>query len=330
MGKVLVKQQNGNQWLLKEVRHVPDLKKNLISTGQLGGEGCVTTFTDKAWKVTKGALVIAKGEKKRVRFLRVGKENKNEKLELVHIDVWGPAQVSSLSGSRYYVTFIDYATKKTWIYCIKNKSDVFDTFKKWKALVEIETGKKLKCLRSYNGGEYCSREFDRYCSKHGICREKTVPRTPQENGVSERMNRTIMERARCMRLHAGLPLQFWADAVDTAVYLINRGPSSSLDGGVPEEAWTGKKVNYSFLRPFGCEAFVHIDKENRTKLEAKSKKCTFIGYGVNDFGYHLYDYENQKIIRSRDVIFNEKALYKNQLQEKKTRNTQFLMKSLKK
>ena len=233
----------------------------------------MTTFTNKAWKVTKGALVIAKGKKvgtlylcngisnsvnaltskgadaalwhhrlghmsekgmkilhsrnllpglknvdldfcenciygkqKRVRFLRVGKEKKNEKLELVHTDVWGPAQVSSLGGSRYYVTFIDDATRKTWIYCIKNKSDVFDTFKKWKALVEIETGKKLKCLRSDNGGEYCSREFDRYCSEHGIRREKTVPRTPQENGVSERMNRTIMERARCMRLHAGLPL----------------------------------------------------------------------------------------------------------------------------
>eukprot|EP00253_Pinus_taeda_P019473 PITA_19473 len=202
MGKVLVKQQNGNQWLLKEVRHVPDLKKNLISTGQLGGEGCVTTFTDKAWKVTKGALVIAKGEKKRFRFLRVGKEKKNEKLELVHIDVWRPAQVSSLSGSRYYVTFIDDATRKTWIYCIHNKFDVFDTFKKWKALVDIETGKKLKCLILDNGGEYCNEEFDRYYSEHRIHREKTVPTTPQENGVSERMNRTIMERARCMRLHA--------------------------------------------------------------------------------------------------------------------------------
>ena len=86
------------------------------------------------------------------------------------------------------------------------------------------------------------------------------------------MNRTIMERARCMRLHAGLPLQFWVDAVDIVVYLINRGPSSFLDGGVPEEAWTGKKVNYSFLKPFGYEAFVHINKENITKLEAKIKE----------------------------------------------------------
>jgi hypothetical protein len=89
-----------------------------------------------------------------------------------------------------------------------------------------------------------------------------------------------------------------------------------LDGGITEEAWTCKKVNYSFLNTFGCESFVHIVKENRTKLEEKSKKCTFIEYGVNDFGYLLWDYENQKIIRSRDFIFNEKAIYKYQLQRK--------------
>jgi hypothetical protein len=99
--------------------------------------------------------------------------------------------------------------------------------------------------------------------------------------------------------------------------LNKRGPSSSLDGRIPEEAWTGKKVNYYFLKTFGCESFVHIDKENRTKIEKKSKKCTFIGYSVNDFGYRLWDYENNKIIRSRDVIFNEKVMYKDQLQGKK-------------
>jgi hypothetical protein len=104
------------------------------------------------------------------------------------------------------------------------------------------------------------------------------------------MNRTIMEHARSIRLHAVFPLKFWVDVVDIDVYLINKGCSSSLDGGILEDAWTGKMVNYSFLKNFGCEAFVHIDKENRTNLEAKSKKCTFIGYNVNDFGYHLWDY----------------------------------------
>ena len=112
----------------------------------------------------------------------------------------------------------------------EKKSDVFNTFKKWKALVENEIGKKLKCLRKDNGGEYCSNEFDNYYSYHGIRIQKEVPGTPQENGVLVRMNRTIMECARCMRLHAGFPLKFWAYAIDTIVYLINRGPSSSLDG----------------------------------------------------------------------------------------------------
>jgi hypothetical protein len=142
------------------------------------------------------------GKQKRVKFLRVGKEKKSEKLDLVHTDVWGPAHVSSLGGSRYYVTFVDDSDRKTWVYWIRKKCDVFDTFKKWKALVENETGKMLKCLRSDNGGEYCIKDFDDYYSYHGIHREKIVPGTPQENGVLERMNKTIMERERSMRLHA--------------------------------------------------------------------------------------------------------------------------------
>jgi hypothetical protein len=107
-----------------------------------------------------------------------------------------------------------------------------------------------------------------------------------------------------------------------------------LDGGIPKEEGTCKKVNYSFLKTFGCEVYVHIDKENRTKLEEKSKKCTFIGYGVNDFGYHLWDYENHKIIRSRDVILTKKFMYKISFRErnrkKKNQNTLCLMRLLKK
>jgi hypothetical protein len=106
----------------------------------------------------------------------------------------GPGHVSSLGGSRHYVTFIDDAIRKTWAYCIRQKNDVFDTFNKWKALVENEIGKMFKCMRLENGGEYYSKEFDNYCSHYGICREKIVLGTPQENGVLERMNRTIIER----------------------------------------------------------------------------------------------------------------------------------------
>jgi hypothetical protein len=118
------------------------------------------------------------GKHKRVIFLTIGKEKKSERLELVNTYIWGPTQVSPLGGSRYYINFIDDATRKTWVYCIQQKIDVFDTFKKWKALVENEIGKRLKCLRSDNGGEYCNKEFDDYFSYHGIHRENTIPVTP--------------------------------------------------------------------------------------------------------------------------------------------------------
>ena len=122
----------------------------------------------------------------------------------------------------------------------------------------------------------------------------------------------VMDHVRCMRLHVGLPLYFWDDVVNTTVYLINRGHSSALDAGIPEVAWIGKQVKYSFMRTFGCESFVHIDTNDRTNLEDKSKKCTFIGYRVDDFGYRLWDLKNRKIIRSRDVVLNEKVIYKDQ------------------
>ena len=96
-----------------------------------------------------------------------------------------------------------------------------------------------------------------------------------------------MDRARSMRLHTRFPLNMWVEAINTIVYLINRGPCTPLDCGVPKEAWTGKKVSYSFLKTFGCEAIAHIDSENRIKLEAKSKKCVFVGYDIDEFGYRL-------------------------------------------
>ena len=139
------------------------------------------------------------------------------------------------------------------------------------------------------------------------------------------MNRTIMECARSMRLHDGFPLNMWVEAINTAAYLINRGPSIPLGCGIPEEAWTGKKVSYSFLKTFSCEAFSHIDSKNRTKLEAKSKKYVFVGYDIDELGYRLWDFENRKIVRSKDVIFNEKVLYKDLLHQHEKKEDDYVV-----
>ena len=172
-------------------------------------------------------------------------------------------------------------------------------------MVEIETGLKVKCLWSDNAGEYIDGVFSEYCAAQGIRMEKTIPGTPQQNGVAELMNRTLNERARSMRLHAGQLKTFWADAVSTAAYLINRGPSVPMEFRFPEEVWSGKEVKFSHLKVFCCVAYVHVDSDDRSKLDAKSKICFFIGYGDEKFGYRFWDEQNRKIIRSRNVIFNE-------------------------
>ena len=117
--------------------------------------------------------------------------------------------MASLGGSRYYITFIDDCSRKVWIYFLKNKSNMFDTFKRWKVMVETKISLKLKCLRFDNGGEYIDRGFKEYCAANGIKMEKTIPRTLQQNGVAECMNKTINEHARSIRLHSGLPKAFW-------------------------------------------------------------------------------------------------------------------------
>ena len=113
-----------------------------------------------------------------------------------------------------------------------------------------------------------------------------------------------------MRIHSGLPKTFWADAVNTAAYLINRGPSVPLKFKLPEEVWTGKELKYSHLRTFGCTAYVHVDPEKRDKLDAKAVKCYFIGYGSDMFGYRFWDEKNMKILRHCDVTFDENVMYK--------------------
>ena len=122
----------------------------------------------------------------------------NKILELVHSDVFGPVSVPSLGKSVYYVSFIYEFSRNTWIYFLRKKSEVFDKFKEFKALVENQTEKKINTLRTDNGGEFCSKEFEEFCKKCGIARQKTTPYTHQKNGVAERMKKTLMEKARSM------------------------------------------------------------------------------------------------------------------------------------
>ena len=155
--------------------------------------------------------------------------------------------------------------------------------------MENQTEKKIKVLRIDNGGEFCSKEFKEFYKKFGISRYKTTPCTPQQNGVAERMNKTLKESARSMFSGAGLGQEFCVEVVDTTCYLGNRSPSLALEDKTPQEVWTGKKPSLSHLRVFGCDAYVHVPKEKQTKLDSKSENCIFIGYKDGLKGYKLWN-----------------------------------------
>ena len=163
------------------------------------------------------------GKQSRVAFHRFPSRGKQNILDLVHINVC-TMQNNTLGGALYYVTFIDDHSRKVWAYALKSKGQVLDVFKDFHVKIERQTGKQLKSVRANNGGEYKG-PFEQYCRSHGIRLEKTVSKTPQQNGVAERMNRTICDRIRCMLSHAKLLKSFWGETMRIAIDLINLSPS---------------------------------------------------------------------------------------------------------
>ena len=163
-----------------------------------------------------------------------------------------------------------------WVYILKHKGEVLQRFQEWKALVEKSSGRKIKTLRSDNGGEYTSAEFSSYLAKEGIKHELTIPHTPQQNGVAKRLNRTLIKGVHTMLADSKLPHRFWAEALSTAVYLRNRSPTKALEGVTPHEAWSGTKPDVSSLCVFGCSAYAHVPKAERRKLDSKTRKCVLV------------------------------------------------------
>ena len=229
-------------------------------------------------------------------------------LNYVHSDVWGPSKMASLGGKHYYVTFVDDFSRRVCVYNMKTNDEVLDIFLTWKKMVENQTGRKIKCIRTDNGGEYRSDPFMKICADEGILRHFSVRNTPQQNGVAERMNRTLLEKVRCMLSNAGLGKQFWAEAVTYACHLINRLPSTAIGGKTPLEKWSGKPAtDYETLHVFGCTAYYHVKE---SKLDPRARKALFMGITSGVKGYRLWCPETKKIIFSRDVTFDESTMLK--------------------
>lgn len=200
------------------------------------------------------------GKSKKIPY-KTGKHTSQAPLDYAHAYLWGPSRTESLSGGRYFLAIIDDYSRKYWVYILKTKSKALSRFKEWCKEVELEKGLSLKTLRTDNGLEFLSEEFNKFCRDKGMRRHRSVPGNPQQNGVVERMNRTLLERVRCMMLQSDMAKKFWAEAVTIAAYTINKCSSSALKFKSPDELWYGKSGSYSHLRTFGCRAYAHVKQD---------------------------------------------------------------------
>lgn len=218
-------------------------------------------------------------------------------LEIIHTDICGPIEPISWDNKNYFVTIIDDYTHFTVVYCIKHKSETSSVLKEFIAEAEAKWSLKVSKIRCDNGGEYKSIEFKNWCRIKGIILDYTTPYTPQLNGKAERLNRSIMEKARALLNDSCLNKNMWSEAILTAVYLLNRSPTSSL-AVTPAEMWYNKKPDLSRLQVFGVQVYAKKLGQLK-KLDDRSLSYHFVGYGLN--AYRLWDSNNKKIIMSRDI-----------------------------
>lgn len=224
-------------------------------------------------------------------------------LELLHTDLCGPMPIPSHGGNLYFITLLDDHTSYSVVAPLHRKSDAADFIKTTINLLERQTGNTVKRIRSDNGGEFINTNLATFFESKGIQSETTVPYTPQQNGKAERLNRTLLDKARPMLAEYNLPKSLWAEAIATANYLRNRSPSSFHDT-TPYELFHGTKPDLQHLRIFGARAYAHIPAALRNKLDTVSEPGRFIGYPTNTKGYKIL-LDNGTIVISRDVTFNE-------------------------
>ena len=246
-----------------------------------------------------------KGKSHRLPFPNYSEHNSTAPLELIHSDICGPMSTETHDGKRYFVTFIDDYSRLTIVMLIKTKDEAMQYFIEFKRWAENTTGLKIKKLRTDGGGEYISKVFLNWLKGEGIEKQTTVRNASEQNGVAERMNRTLVEMGRSMMTECRASTQWWGESILTASYIRNRVPTQALLNKTPYEVFFGEKPSLQHLRTFGCKAFAHIDKSQRTKFDAKAVECRFIGYATNQKGYKLYNIATKKIFVARDVKFIE-------------------------
>ncbi|KAJ9538263.1 LOW QUALITY PROTEIN: hypothetical protein OSB04_030996 [Centaurea solstitialis] len=234
--------------------------------------------------------------------------------DIIHLDVWGPYKVSTKEGFKYFLTVVDDYTRSVWVYLMKGKDEVYENIVSFTNMIQTQFHKCIKNFRTDNGTEFVNHKFSQFTKGMGIIHQTSCVYTPQQNGVVERKHRHLLNVARALLFQSGLPLNMWHECILTATYLINRTPSSVLNGKSPYEMVYGHSPNLDHLRNFGCLCFAVIPNI-ADKFASRAQKCVFLGYSSSKKGYRLASLDTKQEFVSRDVKFYENIFPYNMKEE---------------
>ncbi|GJS42813.1 putative ribonuclease H-like domain-containing protein [Tanacetum coccineum] len=235
------------------------------------------------------------------------KDTNQEKLYLLHMDLCGPMHVASVNGKNYIIVIVDDYSRFTWVKCFRSKDEAPDFIIKFLKMIQVRLKVPVRRIRTDNGTEFVNQTLREYYEKVGISHETYVARSPQQNGVVERRNRTLIEAARTMLIYAKAPLFLWADAVATACYTQNRFVIRLRHGKTPYELLHDKLPDLSFFHVFGALCYPTNDSENLGKLQPKADIGIFIGYAPTKKAFQIYNRRTGRIIKIIHVDFDELA-----------------------
>ncbi|CAL1352482.1 unnamed protein product [Linum trigynum] len=233
----------------------------------------------------------------------------HEPFHLIHTDLWGPSRVTSRHGYKYFALFIDHATRYTWVYFLRLKSDLLSVATEFLNMIQTQFDRTVRVVRSDPGGEFSSSPLLNLYKSRGILTHKSCPGVSQQNGLVERKNRHVLEVTRALLLASHVPTSFWPEAVSTAVRLINYQITPVLDQNSPFHRLFSKPPPYSRLRIFGCLCFVLLPRSERTKLTSKTARCAFLGYSDVYKGYLCYDPILKRLRIACNVVFVENVMF---------------------
>lgn len=226
-------------------------------------------------------------------------------LELIHMDLIGQTQVESIGRSRYALVVVDDYSRFTWTRFLVTKDQAFKAFVNLGRKLQIQQNSKIAAIRTDHGGEFDNQIFKEFCEEKGITHNFSAPRTPQANGVVERKNRILEEMTRSMLNEYKTSQRFWAEAMSTAAYILNRIILRPILLKTPYELYFGKKPRVDYFRTFGCKVYILNDKDQLGKFDARSQEGIFLGYSINSKAYRIYNNQSLKVEESQNVHFDE-------------------------